>query len=253
MATTQSLVNKVLRGLRQFGLLIDSGTTTITDDYLLMILQLVNEAKEECEDVGWPWEALRATITVTLAQGTTEYTLTSAGDADVDTTARSRLLYETSDTYGATVEGFYQSSSSLPMVFDVTTSSEYRLHERTQEQIERLHFQDNDEQQKPYYFSMYQSGSSLKMKVWPTPDQAYTLKVRVYTPQAELASTSIDSTTLSIPERPVWMLALLKANAERGSELGRPDSELYKAYMDALGAATQNEMSPADQTVFLDR
>lgn len=253
MATTQSLVNKVLRGLRQFGLLIDTGTTSITDDYLLMILQLVNEAKEECEDVGWPWEALRATVTVTLAQGQVEYTLTSAGDADTDTTARSRLLYETSDAWGATVEGFYQTSASLPMVFDVTTASEYRLHERTQEQVERLHFTDSDEQQKPLYFSMYQSGSSLKMKVWPTPDQAYTLKVRVYTPQAELASTSITSTTLSIPERPVWMLALYKANAERGSELGRPDGELYKAYLDALGAATANEMSPADQTVFLER
>lgn len=218
-----------------------------------MILQFLNEAKEECEECGWPWEALRSTVTVTLAQGQAEYTLTSAGDADVDTNGRSRLLYETSDAQGLTVEGFYQTSASLPMVFETSTSAEYRLHERTQEQIERLHFMDDDDQQRPYYFSMYQSGGSLKMKVWPTPDQAYTLKVRCFIPQDELASTSIDSTTLSIPERPVYLLALFKANAERGSELGRPDGELYKSYLDALGSATQFEMSPMDQTVTLER
>ena len=47
--TTRELINKVLRGLRQFGLIIPSSTTSTTDDYLLMILQFVNEAKEEVE------------------------------------------------------------------------------------------------------------------------------------------------------------------------------------------------------------
>lgn len=251
MANTRDLMNKVLYGIRQFGLVIGSSTTSTTDEYLLMLLQLVNEAKEEIEECGWPWHVLRTTVTITLSSGTTEYTLTSAGAADVDTNDRSRLLYENVSHFGPS-EGFYMSNSSSPMVFDVTTSSEYRLKEETLERIERWHFTDNDETGKPTSFCIYSTGSALKMKVYPTPDATYTLKARIYIPQAELSSTDL-TTTLSIPARPVWLKALFKANAERGSELGRPDSELYMSMNDAIGAAVGKEQTAADQTVFLDR
>ena len=251
MATTRDLMNKTLRGLRQFALIIGDSTTATTDEYLLMILQFVNEAKEEIEESGWAWQALRQTVTLTLANGTAEYDLTIAGDADVDTNDRSRLLYENVSLFGQT-EGFYNSTSSRPMVFDVTTSAEYRMNERTQEQIERLHFTDNDEKNKPSNFALYSSGSALKVKVWPTPDGIYSIKLRVYIPQAELADDSLGDTLL-IPSRPVWTRALFKANEERGSELGKPGSSLYLAMLDAHGAATGKEMTPADQTVFLER
>lgn len=251
MATTREVMNKVLRGIRQFGLIMGSGVTSTTDDYLLMILQFVNEAKEEIEESGWAWQALRKTITVTLAQGTSEYDITIAGDADVDTNDRSRLLYENVSIFGAS-EGFYNGMSAQPMVFETSTTGEYRLGEKTQEQIERLHFTDNDEQQKPLYFTFYSDGDSIKIKVYPTPDAAYTLKMRIYVPQAELASTDL-TTTLLIPQRPVWALALFKANQERGDELGKEGSAAHRAYLDAHGAATGKEMSPADQTSFLER
>ncbi len=90
------------------------------------------------------------------------------------------------------------------------------------------------------------------MKVYPTPDATYTLKARIYIPQDELASTDL-TTVLSIPSRPVYMKALWKANAERGSELGAPDSSLWMAYLDAHGFAVANEQSPDDETVTLDR
>lgn len=252
MATTQKLVNNVLTGLRQFGLLIDSSTTTITDDYLLMILQFVNEAKEEIEEAGWSWHALRKTVTLTLVAAQAEYDLLSASEADVDTNDRTRLLYENVSQFGSS-EGFYSSMSSIPMVFDVTDSGEYRLKERTQEQMERLHFTDNDERANPSSFSFYTDGDSIKMKMWPTPTAVRTIKLRLYIPQATLASTAIDTTTLLIPNRPVWTLALFKANQERGDELGRDNSSSQRAALDAHGAATGREMTPADQTVFLER
>ena len=254
MATTRQVMNKVLRGLRQYGILIDSGTEDITnDDYLLMILQFVNEAKEEIEEAGWPWQALRQTVTVTLAASTVQYDLEIAGQADVDTNDRTRLLYENVN-FSGTTEGFYASSSASPQVFNVTdTSNEYRLREVTQEQMERWHFVDDNETGQPVYFSTWNDGDSIKMKVYPTPDQTYTIKMRLYIPQAELADTTVDSTTLTLPQRPVWLLALLKSNEERGSELGRPGSSLHKAYLDAHGAATGKEMTPADSTVFLER
>ena len=251
MATTRNLVNNVLRGIRQFGLLIPSGTDTITDDYLLMILQFLNEAKAEVEDSGWPWHALRSTVTLTLASAQVEYELTVAGDADVATNDRTRLLYENTMD-GISGEGFYQSASSVPMVFDVTDSVEVRLTERTQEQIERMHFMDNDDTGKPRYFSFYTDGDSIDMKIFPTPDATYTIKLRLFIPQADMSSTDT-TTVLSIPSRPVWAKALFKANEERGSELGKQGSSLHQAYMDAHWAAVGREMTPSDMTVRLER
>jgi hypothetical protein len=245
-------MNKVLRGLRQYGLIIDSGTTTVTDDYLKMILQFVNEAKEEVEEAGWSWQALRQTVTLTVTAGVTEYDITIAGAADVDTNDRSRLLYENVTGMGSS-EGFFDATSSKPMVFDVTDSTEHRLLEWTQEEVERKHFMDNDETQTILYaFCIYSDSDSVKIKLFPTPAANRTVKLRMYIPQAELAEADI-TTTLSIPQRPIWTLALLKANQERGDELGKEGSTIHMAYLNAHGAAVAREQSPGDITVGLDR
>jgi hypothetical protein len=252
--TTRDLINKVLRGIRQFGLILTSSDSSTTDEYLLMILQFLNEAKEEIEEAGWSWQALRQTVTVTLAQGTTEYDITIAGAADVDTNDRTRLLYE-NVTYGGGggSEGFFASTSSKPMVFDVTDAAEYRLTERTQEYIERMHFTDDDAQHTNVRdFCLYSDGDSIKMKVWPIPAATRTIKLRFYIPQAELAETDL-TTVLSIPGRPVWTLALFKANQERGDELGVEGSVGHLAYLNAHGSAVAREQRPCDITVGLDR
>ena len=247
--TTRELLNKVLRGLRQFSLVIASGTASTTDEYLLMILQFINEAKEEVEESGWPWQALRQTVTVTLAASTVEYDLTIAGAADVDTNDRSRLLYE--NVTGS--ENFRLTDTAQPQCWDVTDSDESRLTEVSQEKMERYHLTDNDDTGEPTHFALWNDGDSIRMKVWPIPNEVRTLKLRMFIPQAELADDSLEATTLSIPSRPVYLKALWKANAERGSELGMPDSVLMMSYLDAHGFATANEMSPADETVILDR
>ena len=251
MSNTRDAMNKVLRGLRQFALIIGSSTTSTTDDYLLMILQFVNEAKEELEESGWPWQALRATIVLTLSSSTSTYALTAAGPADTDTTDRSRLLYENRNQSGVTT-GFYNGLSSLPMVFDTTTSSERRLREVTQERMESLHITDADETGEPLYFAIYSDGSNLIMKVWPTSDATYTVTMRMFQPAAELTDTVL-TTTIATPFRPLWLRALYKANEERGSELGKPGSSLAEARDLAQIAATGKEMTSADMTVGLER
>jgi hypothetical protein len=179
-------------------------------------------------------------VTVTLSAGTVDYDITIAGSADVDTTDRSRLLYETRLT-GYGTEGFRLNDTSLPQVFDVTDSAESRLRERTVENMERMHFH-----------ALRSDGDSLKIKIWPEPTETRTLKLRMYIPQAELSESDL-TTVLSIPNRPVWTKALFKANEERGSELGKEGSSLHVAYLDAHGAAVANEQTPADSTVFLDK
>jgi hypothetical protein len=242
MSTTQSLLNKVLIGLRQTQIT----TTSTTDAYELLLLQYVNEAKEEVEE-AWDWEALRATVTVTGVASTSTYTVTAAGDADVTTTERSKLLYEAAADNGGR-ESSSRTFGDLPQVFDVTDASESRLIEVTPEKMERLHFTDDDLEQDPKYFTLYSDGTSLIFKVFPTPADARTFKLRIYNPQAELASTSLDSTTLTVPTRPVWTKALYKANEERGEEIARPNGPNHMAAQDALSVAIAREQTVADYT-----
>jgi len=239
MASTQDILNKVLVGLRQTQIT----ETSTTDAYELLLLQFVNEAKEEIEE-SWDWYALRSTLTVTLAASTAEYTLTSAGDADDDTTERTKLLYERSGGGETSSRTF----GSHPQVFDVTDSTEHRLREITQEAMERIHLTDDDDTGEPTYFAIYSDGTSQKIKVYPIPTKVRTLKLRILNPQAELASTSLTSTTLTVPYRPVWTRALFKANEERGSELARPGGSNEKAAQDALSVAISREQRQEDYT-----
>lgn len=252
MPTTLKNLNRVLRGLRQFGLLLPEDATTTDDDYILMILQFLNEAKEEIEDSGWAWQALRQTVTLTLRADVAEYSLLAADDADVDTNDRTRILYETLTTAGPT-PGFYNTSSSLPMVFDTTDSASVRLTEVSQERMEGLYLRDPAFQGLPTSFATWAGSGSIRLKVWPTPDKARTIVLRLYIPQAELTPASLTATSLAIPSRPVWTLALFKANQERGEELGQDGSSLHAAYLDAHGAAEGKEQTASDQTVYLER
>jgi len=242
MATTQSLLNKVLIGLRQSQI----ADTSTTDAYELLLLQFLNNAKEEVEE-SWDWYALRATVTVTLAQGTSEYTLTSAGDADVDTTERSKLLYEKSQALAGGFESTTRGFGAQPQVWDVTNSSEQRMTEVSQEQMERLHFTDDDEQSMPTHFAIYSDGTSLKMKFYPIPEKVRTIKARIFNPQAELSSTDL-TTVLTVPVRPVWTKALWKANEERGEEVARPNGPNESDADDALAVAIAREQTVDDIT-----
>lgn len=244
MATTRSLLNEVLVGLRKEQ--IATETTSLTDSYHTLLLQFVNSAKAEAED-AWDWRALRSTVTITLAASTVEYTLTSAGDADMDVGPRSRLLYENPTQIGS-YESSVPTGGARAQVFDVTDASEFRLTEVSQEHLERLHFTDQDETiDRPYLFALYNDGTSLLMKVWPTPSEARTLKARFVVPQADLPAADI-TTSLSIPARPVWQRALFYANQERGDDLGRPNSALDRQATMDLANAIIAERTPEDDT-----
>lgn len=247
MLTALALLNKVLRGLRRD---VQTATST-TDSYQLLVLQLLNSAKEELED-NWDWHALRSTVTVTISASTVDYALTAAGPADVDVTPRSRLLYEKPQMGGFTDEYQLETSTryygSQPQVFDVTDSSEYRLSEIAPEQMERLHFTDNGETGDPTHFALYRDADSLRMKVWPTPDSERTWKMRFVIPQAEIPRSSMTSYQLKIDDRSVWTKALHAACQERGEDVGRPLSALEREADDALFLALDREKLNTDLT-----
>ena len=247
MLTALGLLNKLLRGLRRD---VVTATST-TNSYHLLLLQYLNSSKEELEDT-WDWHSLRQTVTVTISSGTSDYALTEAGPADVDVTVRSRLLYEKPQMGGFTDEYQLETSTryygSLPQAFDVTDSTEYRLTETSPEQMERLHFTDNDETGQPTHFALYRDSDTLRMKVWPTPSGTRTFKMRFVIPQTEIPSTDMSSYELKIDERSVWTKALHKSVEERGEDTGRPLSALDREAYDALYLALDREKLNSDMT-----
>ena len=246
MATAQSLLNNVLRGLRRDVL----DATSTTSSYHMLLLQYLNVAKDRIEE-QWDWQVLRTTVTVTLSAGTSTYALTAAGPADVDVGPRSRLLYEKPVIYGGEEGGIETTdyvAGSLPQVFDVTDSNEFRLDERSPEQIERLHFTDNDETGTPSEFSLHNDASNMVLRVWPTPSATRTIKMRFVIPQAEIPSTAMTAYTLSIADRPIWLRALVMAAEERGEEASRPLAAIDRDAEDALYLAIERERGPQDNT-----
>src|SRR5690554_1868781 len=126
MATARDLLNKVLIGLRKP--VIDQSITVASDGYHRLLLQFVNNAKNEVEG-AWDWHVLRTTVTATTEAGRNTYTLSQSEDANISVPRNARLLYERVDVPGYFVESSIKYADSLPQVFDVTDGPGARLRE----------------------------------------------------------------------------------------------------------------------------
>jgi len=237
MATTSlTLLNNILRGLRKDE--IATGTASLSLDYHKTLLDFINTALADAEE-SHNWDAQRTSVTVTGAASTSEYTLTIAGDADVDVLTGSRLLYDNS--WGR----------RTPQVFDVTDSTQaYRLWEISAEEMESRHRGDaNDEVTTPTFFSLYSDNTSLKLRVWPTPSGTPSWLMRFWTPQVPFTAADLTE-TIEVPPRPIWLRALFYAQQERGDDAGTMGSSLDERADDALRAAIAAEADDDDLTSY---
>lgn len=245
--TTLQLLNRVLRGLRKTEL--DSGTTSVDDDYHKLLLDWLNVAKEEVEE-AWDWEELQVTATITQS-AVSDVTMSleaSDGFSDTDITNKARMLYEQPLTHFA----LRSTKTAKPMIFDVTDSNEFRLKETSVAHIIRLRATDQDDTGDPCYFALRDNADGFKeLLIWPTPNQVRTFQLTAIQPQAELPNATLDATQLSVPSRPVWTRALLYANQERGEELSRPGSTLDRQQETALANAINAQMTDEDRTAFV--
>ena len=247
MATTLTLLNKVLVGLRQPE--ISTGETSISDEYHKLLLQYLNDAKENAEE-SWDWQALRTTVTVTGVANQEDYELLSASEADTDVSEQARLLYGKTNAYGLVYESSINMHDNKPQVFDTTDANEFRLNEITPEEMERLRFTDDDQtDNRPYQFSLLRDEDNIRFSVYPKPAVARTWKLRFIIPQDELLDSDI-TTVLKIASRPIWQRALVDANAERGDELGQPGSIIDRKADESLAAAIARERTDEDDTSY---
>jgi hypothetical protein len=190
--TYLELINRVLAGLRESQI-----TGLATSGYPFLIGKLVNEAKEDIEDLG-PWKALRTdSLNQSLSAGTASYTLSGPNE-------RSYLLYL------PTLEG------SAPMAFITTADYKRRLSVIPIDEWRSLvNLYPDVDRACPTHVAFAQSSTGLGAHFWPTPDQTYNARFSMCIPQAELTSAS---TSITIPSRPVWQEALVRAMEERGEE-----------------------------------
>lgn len=223
MATSyRKLLNNVLVALREDQ--IDSGTSTITDEYHLLLGLFVNQIKEICEDMH-NWRALRASEDLTVTAGSTSGTFTNANE-------RSRILRVQDEMVG----------EERALVFDVTDSTNpYRLHEIDMAELLRRREGDTSTGGDPQYVAMDNTGeNAMALQVFPTPTDTRTIRVYTINPQAELEAGDLD-TNIKIPSRPIEAGVIWYALEERGEELGVRGLFNEEVFNRILGAAVARD------------
>lgn len=197
--TYLEIVNNVLKRLRE-----RTVSTVDENTYSELIGVLVNDAKEEVEN-AWNWSALRTTLTLTTTSGTFNYELNG-------TQNRFRVLDVVNDT-----GNFFM---------DYRTASDFN----------NWYLNNDPASGAPRYYSfngISTDGDTL-VDLYPKPDGIYSIRFNVVAPQAELtAGTDV----LSVPAKPVQMLAYAKAVEERGEDGGAASSTAYATAQRVLNDA----------------
>jgi len=219
MATTKlALVNRILRRLRE-----DEATTTADTSYSKLMIDFINEAKREVED-EWDWLNQRSTIIITTAASTFRYSLTGSRD-------RARLLMDPT-----------KGSPWLDM-FDTTNDSQLRL-APSAAWMTRQKLSDTTNSNPIWADIPGSDGTDLYLDLHPTPGSVVLVHVQMSIPQADFGQTSSDdTTTLTVPDYPVFLRALELARDERGEDV----NQLHDQYLQAIndGIAMEKDVIQA--------
>lgn len=211
-------VNRVLRRLRESQVTTVSGAS---NSYVALIGEFVNEAKEEVE-AAWKWNSQLTEFEITIVSGTSEYSLTDFGQE-----FKIEQVFDTSNNYY--LQGPFTSAemqAATELASDTASSS--------------------------YMWALWgvDSSGDPKIKFYPTPNDATTIKVLARIKQGYLEN---DSDKIYIPWRPVVLGAYMKAISERGEDGGSLYDEVNQAYekalADAIGYDANTGQSNKDWTI----
>lgn len=197
------LVNDVLIRLRE------PEATSISDNaYVKLIARYVNDSKRVVED-SYNWNALSDTLSATTTAQVFNYVLVGSGQ-------RFRVIDVINDTQNAFVE--LASTRWMDQQFLMTTpqtgSPAY------------------------YNFNGTNANGDTQVDLYPIPDGAYNLRFNIIKPQVLLAA---NADVLLVPEEPVILGALARAQAERGEDGGVQAGETYQLMKQSLADAISLE------------
>jgi len=193
------LVNDVLIRLRE------PEASSVSDNaYVKLIARYVNDSKRVVED-SYNWNALSDTLSATTTADVFNYVLVGSGQ-------RFRVIDVINDTQNAFVE--LASTKWMDQQFLMTTpqkgSPAY------------------------YNFNGTNSNGDTQVDLYPIPNGAYNLRFNIIKPQVPLA---VNADTLLVPEEPVILGALARAQAERGEDGGVQAGETYQLMKQSLADA----------------
>ncbi len=195
--TYLNLMNNVLRRLRE-----EEVTTVNETAYSKMAGDFVNDAKTMVEQAA-DWSGLRSTISFFTSADDNTYSLLESGD-DVkvmcafDSTSKSELQYQTKEWFYN--ERYVNKTLLIAAKGGLVGSPQY------------------------YTFDGIDSNGDTQIRVYPMPDDAYTVAFEVVKRQADL---SLDGDTLLIPSKPVIHLAVALLARERGETGGTSTAEYF--------------------------
>jgi len=211
--TYLNLVNGVLRRLRE-----DEVTSVTANTYSKMVSDFINDAKDIVE-TAWDWSALRSTLTITTTADDNLYSLV----------------------------GFRSEGKLFNLIND---TSNLQMHYETQDWFDDKEYIESPVTGTPQYYtySGVDANGDCQIKIYPTPDKAYTLRARVVIRNVNLSS---NTDTLAIPSTPVLHMAVALLARERGETGGTSTAEYFniadKHLSDAIALDAQKH---PEETIF---
>lgn len=244
MATQLVLMNRILRRLRE-----EQVTASTNNEYAQLVAEFVADAYEEIVDEHL-WEGLRHVTKVDIVAGTSQYVLDAkvadggnVRDSDI------RVPKECSQLQ------FIDEDIPQVWLFDDDNDDEpHIMHYLTPEAMRVMQRRDRDNTDAyPYFFAIYNEndatrGRRLLMDVYPEPTAARVMELVFWTkPDLLAADGTTDNVSLLLPERPIYLRALMTAQQERGEELGETQSVQFQKYEEALARAIEGDIAEAQR------
>jgi len=198
-----SLVNDVLIRLRE-----PEASSVADNAYVKLIARFVNDSKRQVED-SYNWNALSETLSATTTADVFNYVLTGSGQ-------RFRVIDVLNDTDNFFVEN--ASTVWMDQQFLLTTAQKGSP--------------------KYYNFNGTNANGDTQVDLFPIPNGAYDIRFNIIKPQIPLAA---NADVLLVPDEPVILGALARAQAERGEDGGVQSGETYVLYRQSLADAISLE------------
>lgn len=193
--TYKELVNHVLRRMREDEVGSVSATT-----YSQMVGDYVNDAVQIVQD-AWDWADLRETKTVTTSDGTDTYAITGAS-----------------------------TNAKIFHIIDDTSNTVLRQVDKGWMDRNKLIASASDGQPTHYIFTTTDASGDIQIQLFPTPDDAYSLKVNGVFRTDELTG---NDDTVPVPWQPVMHYTIALLARERG-ETGGQSAQEYFAIADKV-------------------
>lgn len=235
--TMLEIINKVLKRLRE-----DPVASSNTSTYAGLISEFVAEIHQEVA-LDHDWSSGYKTVIVDCVAGQREYdlsaTIVNGGAVDNSSPATNQNSEPLAQYYA--------------YVYNSASSTEPRAHLNLMEPaaFEAMVNEDLDHDDVPCYASLTlnDAGTGYKLRLYPLPDDTYRLRLPFWVAEAELETDGSDDTTsITIPERPIRLGALFLAFNERGEEIGEPGNIAERKYREALTAAKDADLKAREMT-----